>query len=302
MHPEVIKDKPGSCMTCGMNLAKAETLGFTPKSHKHTKPLIIPETAPLITGKRAVVYIESIQNDKLTYEGREITLGPKLDGFYMVKRGLKEGEKVVIKGNFKIDSALQILAKKSMMGEAVVKVPMHHHGGQQMSYQKMKSSMSHQKSGSSDALPAEFKKKIKDALENYFKLQANLTINDFSKAQKQADLFVQKVSQVSMKGLTGSVHINWMQVLTKFKTIHPQIGQTKNLDNLRWIFYQLSQYIENLFKDVMKHSNINIYKFYCPMAFDYHGAIWFQNHKKLQNPYFRQQMLGCGEEQAMTKE
>lgn len=78
------------------------------------QPLVIPLSAPLLTGKRAVVYIVN-PNQKGTYEGREIVLGPKTENGYIVKQGLKEGERIVIKGNFLIDSAMQISAKPSMM-------------------------------------------------------------------------------------------------------------------------------------------------------------------------------------------
>ena len=44
-----------------------------------------------------------------------MTLGPRAGEHYLVKEGLAEGELVVKKGNFKIDSALQIQAKPSMM-------------------------------------------------------------------------------------------------------------------------------------------------------------------------------------------
>jgi Cu(I)/Ag(I) efflux system membrane fusion protein len=77
-------------------------------------PLVIPATAPLLTGKRAVVYVADPEKPG-TYEGREVVLGPRADRFYVVRHGLKEGEMVVTHGNFKIDSAVQILAKPSMM-------------------------------------------------------------------------------------------------------------------------------------------------------------------------------------------
>ncbi|MBU1232926.1 MAG: efflux RND transporter periplasmic adaptor subunit [Proteobacteria bacterium] len=86
------------------------------QSAAHQKMLAIPETAPLITGKRAVVYVE-VADKPGTYEGREVILGPRAKGYYMVRQGLQEGEKVVVNGNFKIDSAVQILAGKSMMSQ-----------------------------------------------------------------------------------------------------------------------------------------------------------------------------------------
>lgn len=77
-------------------------------------PLFIPASAPLITGKRTVVYIK-VPGNKGTYQGREIVLGPRAGDYYLVREGLSEGELVVVNGNFKIDSAIQILAKPNMM-------------------------------------------------------------------------------------------------------------------------------------------------------------------------------------------
>ncbi|MGB2753656.1 MAG: hypothetical protein WBE00_00895, partial [Phycisphaerae bacterium] len=49
--------------------------------------------------------------------------------WYIVREGLAEGERVVIRGNFKIDSALQIQAKPSMMNpEGGRPAPVHEHG------------------------------------------------------------------------------------------------------------------------------------------------------------------------------
>ena len=113
MHPEETSTKPGKCSICGMNLKKARSLGLV-SNIRQEKPLLIPATAPLLTGKRAIVYVRN-PNKKGVYEGREIHLGSRVGEHYIVKHGLKEGEQVVTKGNFKIDSAMQILAKPSMM-------------------------------------------------------------------------------------------------------------------------------------------------------------------------------------------
>ena len=114
MHPEIIKDHAGTCDICGMKLVPAESLGYFSAEHKHP-PLVIPVTAPLITGKRAIVYVQDTHADKPVFEGREIVLGPRADDVYIVESGLQEGDLVVTKGAFKIDSALQISAQPSMM-------------------------------------------------------------------------------------------------------------------------------------------------------------------------------------------
>jgi Cu(I)/Ag(I) efflux system membrane fusion protein len=77
--------------------------------------LLIPASAPLITGRRAVVYVQVPDAEVPTFEGREVVLGPRAGNAYVVESGLREGERVVVKGAFKIDSAMQIQAKPSMM-------------------------------------------------------------------------------------------------------------------------------------------------------------------------------------------
>ena len=127
MHPDVVKAKAGTCDICGMALVTTESLGFIKTETPEKAPLVIPASAPLITGKRAVVYVQLPNREKPTYEGREIVLGPRAGDYYIVESGLDEGEIVVTNGNFKIDSAMQIQAKPSMMNPQGPKVPMEHH-------------------------------------------------------------------------------------------------------------------------------------------------------------------------------
>jgi len=114
MHPSILKENVGTCDICGMDLVTTESLGYS-KAAAEDPPLVIPATAPLITGKRAVVYVQVPDMDKPTFEGRQVVLGPRAGDYYLVEKGLVEGESVVTNGNFKIDSALQIQAKPSMM-------------------------------------------------------------------------------------------------------------------------------------------------------------------------------------------
>jgi Cu(I)/Ag(I) efflux system membrane fusion protein len=116
MHPEIVKSGPGSCDICGMALVPAEKLGYVPAgAGADDMPLVIPASAALITGKRAIVYVEMPDAERPIYEGREVMLGARAGDYYIVRSGLSEGELVVTNGNFKIDSALQLHAKPSMM-------------------------------------------------------------------------------------------------------------------------------------------------------------------------------------------
>jgi Cu(I)/Ag(I) efflux system membrane fusion protein len=127
MHPDVVKETAGSCDICGMDLVTTESLGYVKVDTPKEAPLVIPASAPLITGTRAVVYVQLPETEKPTYEGREVILGPRAGGYYIVESGLAEGEVVVTNGNFKIDSALQIQAKPSMMNPKPEKAPTEYH-------------------------------------------------------------------------------------------------------------------------------------------------------------------------------
>ena len=122
MHPEVVKDAPGICDICGMDLVRAEDLGIVNVPDEKNMPLLVPASAVLLTGKRAVVYIR-VPGKIPLFEGREIELGPRAGNDYIVRSGLQDGERVVVKGNFKIDSAMQIAAKPSMMSPAPTPTP-----------------------------------------------------------------------------------------------------------------------------------------------------------------------------------
>jgi len=160
MHPEIVRDEPGNCDICGMPLVRAETLGYvTAEPSDIAKPLVIPVSAALLTGTRAIVYVQVPDAEDPTYEGREIVLGPRAGDYYLVKSGLREGELVVTNGNFKLDSALQISAKPSMMTpEGGGGGGGHNHGGE--SKPAAEGEPMKMASGSTMALPAKLQEQM----------------------------------------------------------------------------------------------------------------------------------------------
>ncbi len=119
MHPEIVRDGPGQCPICGMDLVRSEELGFimtgSTIDESRGDPLLVPATAVLRTGRRATVYVRLSGAPSPKFEGREIALGPLVDEHFIVESGLAEGELVVTRGAFKLDSELQIKARPSMM-------------------------------------------------------------------------------------------------------------------------------------------------------------------------------------------
>jgi Cu(I)/Ag(I) efflux system membrane fusion protein len=67
MHPSIVKDHRDICDICEMDLVATESL-FTAAGESNGPPLVIPTTAPLITGKRAVVYVRIQDAEKPTFE------------------------------------------------------------------------------------------------------------------------------------------------------------------------------------------------------------------------------------------
>jgi Cu(I)/Ag(I) efflux system membrane fusion protein len=63
--------------------------------------LSIPEEAVLDSGTRKIVFLDRGDGH---FEAKEVKVGPKMEGFYQVKSGLKEGEKIAASSAFLLDS------------------------------------------------------------------------------------------------------------------------------------------------------------------------------------------------------
>lgn len=71
------------------------------------KKLAVPEAAVIDTGTRQLVFVESTPGQ---FEPRVIEVGRQADGYYEVRTGLHEGEKVSTAANFLIDSESKLKA------------------------------------------------------------------------------------------------------------------------------------------------------------------------------------------------
>jgi len=68
-------------------------------------PLVIPRSAIIDTGKRIVVWIKI---DDKQFQAKTILTGMESQGFVEIKSGLKEGDEVVMDGNFLLDAQAQL--------------------------------------------------------------------------------------------------------------------------------------------------------------------------------------------------
>lgn len=269
MHPEIIKDAPGDCPVCGMPLLKAEDLGYVSAAEHESKPLVVPVSAVLRTGRRAVVYVEVPDAELPTYEGREIVIGSRTGNFYIVQQGLSEGERVVTKGNFNIDSALQIMAMPSMMsmeGESPEE------GGD----------------------IATLRIALVPIFDAYLDTQARLANDELDGAKKAFAHTVHLVDGVDMTLLQGEAHDAWMNASRQLKRAAQQMGQAPDLDASRAAFDLASTAVIAIEKRFGHTGEQTYVEVFCPMAFE-RGASWLQTSTDIRNPYLGQSMLDCGE-------
>ena len=273
MHPEVVKDGPGDCDVCGMDLVPAEELGYVDNATEGA-PVIVPTSAVLRTGKRAVVYVAKPDAERPTYEGREIVLGPRAGDHYLVAAGLDAGERVVTHGAFKIDSALQIQAKPSMMNpEGGGPAPGHDHGGES-------AAVGTDHSQHVEAAVLQISAEIAPALaEPYLAMQSALAQDDLEAAKAEAKAMMQS---------TG--HSGDLPAL-----LHDMLA-AESLALFRKPYFQLlSNAMIAAAKANPEAFDRELIVMHCPMANDNKGADWLQASEPLQNPYFGEMMLKCGE-------
>ena len=92
----------------------------------------MPITAVLDSGMRKLVYVEKAKG---LYVPVEIVTGPRTDDAYPVLSGLKEGDKVVTRGAFLLDSQFQIRGLPSLLStEGQAPTGGHDHGAPSTSF------------------------------------------------------------------------------------------------------------------------------------------------------------------------
>jgi Cu(I)/Ag(I) efflux system membrane fusion protein len=276
MHPEIVEEKPGRCSVCEMPLVTSESLGIVHAPDHHYESLLIPASAVLRTGSRAIVYVR-LPNPDPTFEGREIILGPRVGDHYIVKSGLEAGEKVVVNGNFKIDSAMQIAAKQSMMNPRINKYKVSKKDKLKVTDEVM-----------------EFMEKV---LVHYYAIQQSLAGDNLSDTQSS----VKGLNQLLQSFQNGHVQLvheaafQWKKVYTQMQETTTHHQHWNSIDEVRMAFKNLSQAFLN-YENLFGHfSESTAYEVFCPLAFDNSGASWLSQKNEVLNPYFGASMLKCGE-------
>ncbi|MGB2225533.1 MAG: efflux RND transporter periplasmic adaptor subunit [Polaribacter sp.] len=239
-----------------------------------SETVMVPSSAILWTGKRSLAYVKT-KADQPVFEMRTIQIGKKIGDAYEVINGLQSGEEVVSNGAFTVDAAAQLQGKKSMMNqtdETSLKMG--------MSNQRMKVS-------------AKFQKQLKSVFDAYINLKDALIKGDFKTAKQYSNAMKTHLSKVDMKLLKGDSHNDWMTISKTLAGFTKQFENASEIKGQRSVFKPLS---EQLILAIEKYGiNQEVYAQFCPMADNDKGGYWLSLEDKILNPYFGDQMLGCGE-------
>ena len=281
MHPEVTADAVSECPDCGMPLVPVEDLGFAPGSDAQT-PLVIPVSAALITGRRAVVYVRlpAEEGKDPLFEGREIVLGPRAGDAFIVRAGLEEGEQVVVAGAFTLDSELQLQAKTSMMSAA-----------------------DDARTGPEVDAPRAVREQVGAVLESGAAVSQALAADDLAAAQVAADATSAATEAVDLAplGLEDARRAEvWLDTVREHAA---QVAAAEDIEAGRVVFEHLQRALLALAEGLgyLMPEGRTLSIFHCPMAFDNRGADWLQwSGTRTENPYFGSGMFRCGKEQTVV--
>jgi Cu(I)/Ag(I) efflux system membrane fusion protein len=274
MHPEIIKDGPGQCDICGMDLVPVESLGISTDVSKEL-PMIVPETAILWSGPRSIAFKETDKKTRL-YEPVEVKVGPKVDGGYLIFSGLKKDDVVVTEGAFKLDAEQQIRAKTSMMDP-----------------HRDISDASARVSNFSDEEVKIIEQQIKFNLD----ISAGLAQDDLESARKSAHHAHEHLPELKNTGNQDLAEIS-----DKLMPVLMKLMQSKDIKSAREDLFTLTPILKELITLVENQLSFSVHEDFCPMAFDNKGAAWFQSASELANPYYGAMMLRCGETRKVWNE
>ena len=279
MHPEIISEKVDNCPRCGMALEASEKLGFSKMKQDTELPLLIPSSAALITGKRAIVYVK-VPKKEAVFEGREIQIAARAGQFYIVKSGLEENELIVKKGAFKIDSALQIQAKKSMMsGDAK-----HQLGKKPNSSPFIRPSL---------VGKHPFRHELKAALNSLSEINRQLSLDDIKELPQLSQKLHKKLKNLNFETLSKKERNTWKAILLQAQHQVHKLSKSKSIEVSRKVLEKINTLAIKALKAFGSPSPIKIA--YCSMAFDDQGAEWLQTADRIENPYFGSMMYRCGD-------
>ncbi len=270
-------DNPGGRLLPGM-FAEAVVAGSL--GADHPRPLVVPDTAPLFTGRRSVVFVERPDAERPTYDARLVRLGPRMGHRYPVVAGLAEGERIVSEGAFFLDADLQIRGGQSMM--------------------RMPDDSTRGPYDEIVEVPEEFREGLRRVLVAYLDFQAALADDDVARATAAAGGLTSAAETFQPETPAGAAE-TWRGLAHHLRRHGREAAEATSIEELRAVFERITAQIRVLLETFGNPLEDPLRVAECPMAFGNRGAEWFQRDDRIRNAFFGEVMASCGEIQ-MTLE
>jgi Cu(I)/Ag(I) efflux system membrane fusion protein len=279
MHPQIIRDEPGQCPICGMDLVPTSHFGFSDSPVPHPESLSVPRSAVLMAGGNSVVYVET---EPGRFEIRPVKVGAILEDKVVILEGLAAGENVATAGNFLIDSQMQLAGKPSLFDptRAMAKQTVEKKSEGPLRFGAVNVA----------SVPGDAGEKLESLYAAYFNVQQALA----------ADIQPSAEAAQALHQTAATLAVNNELPESSSKLLGEIAAEAEHLHHLdlagaRKAFKPLSHAMVTLATQLRGQNAAQPFThFFCPMV-PGGGGDWLQDSDELLNPYFGSEMLRCGE-------
>ncbi len=244
--------------------------------------VLVPDLAVLRSGEHNTVFIA---RDSGTFEPREVKLGVRSQGnFYEVLSGLTAGERVVVSGQFMLDSESQLRdAIQKMLQSSGSDTPPAATAPTTDQPAPAMVGMD-----DSSALPQAAKTRLLELAGTTVDGAEALAADDLARYLKNL-LPIRQALTAYLESYEHAVH----GPLGKFKDALPDRDDAKAA---RRDFAYFSTAVADLVRENHLQHAGGLHIFQCPMAPGIGTGRWLQRTGELKNPFYGSAMLECGEE------
>jgi membrane fusion protein, copper/silver efflux system len=275
MHPQIVKDQPGPCPICGMDLVPTSRFGYAANPVEQPTSLFVPRSALLMAGASSVVYVET---EPGRFEIRPVVLGPVLRDRVVILSGLKEGEKVATAGNFLIDSQMQLAGKPSLIDPA-----------RAIARQRERKTPLEFDKPTVKPLDGESGSQLESLYSAYFEIQKTLAADKKPTMKSATALHKLATKLAGNKEIPAESRDQLKAIARSAEHLHHM-----KLAEARMSFKPVSHAVVTLATQYRgEKSTQSFTHFFCPMV-DGGGGDWLQPGGDLRNPYKGSEMLTCG--------
>ncbi|MCP4888315.1 MAG: HlyD family efflux transporter periplasmic adaptor subunit [Planctomycetaceae bacterium] len=272
MHPQVIRDEPGKCPLCEMDLVSTSQLGFAAEPLPMQQVVTVPRDAVLLAGENSVIYVET---EPGRFEIRRVTVGPMNRKQAVIVEGLSAGETVATGGNFLIDSQMQLAGNPSLMDPT--KAPSYSPGPLELP--KTNPVMLATDSG----------KQFDRTYDAYFEIQCAMAA-DQTPPPVALNTLIEGLRELEMSAEVPD------EAQLRFGTARRAASRMDgSLETAREAYRGVSHAMLRAATVARgPKTAVKLTHYYCPMV-PGGGGDWMQPGGDLQNPYWGSEMLTCGE-------